>query len=1169
MGGLGFKQLTHVEMRGYYHAQHVPDGKPFLAYVLQVHTLTSPFLIYRRYSQIASLSAKLHFQSSVGLPPKYALQVFPLTQAQLQQRYDGLARFMQELVTYLTQQYTDGKHHDTRSSAGHDMQMFTDFVLHHENRPPRPVNNNALPTWAQPPPLDTTTTTWADNESLSESDEVLEQHIHNNDNNDDDTFVSTSFENEVLQVERNVSALWHCIRAYVLATTTYWEATTAVLTEYKRFTETSLYAHGDQNIEKETIDIVATCDTLARALASFAPTQANSCFEQILRPLETLRQDVLPDLQETFWTRRDTLTPSVRRMHHERANINIQVRHKVHESLDAFVALQTAHFPIESPHGTDTGMPEPSVHRTGSFESLPVSLVHATHQNLAETVETHDVKNTCKVYLWGRVPSQETPCSLIVRPQSITIETGQPIVQVACGGEHLLYLTSTGDVYSYGESDDTTLNTFIQSPPSSSSPLPLPTTTFCTPRLVQALALEKALHQTRIVSIACGAHHSIAITHTGQVFTWGRGEDGRLGHGDVRDRIVPRKVMTLLSERVLEASCGGAHTAVVTAVGTVYTFGRGRHGRLGLGDLKWRATPHEIQTFPVCTRICRVVCGWNFTAAIDDQGRVFTWGKTGEGQCGIGYVTDDQVVPRALGGLDDGAVVDVACGYTHTLAVTVTGVVYSWGLGEYGQLGTGNVYQPVPCRVPMMWPRSCPRWDPVYRVNCGAFHSFATSKARVVFAWGLNAYGACGLGDTLNRDTPERVDAFAPDCDRVLACGHKYTVAIERPNVLASLNDTATTPEPVVQEDMQEKEEELRRIKKLWRTRVLRGWETNRATPLAHALWRQGIPPSIRAQVWPLAIGNKLKVTPEMFHIYRRRAAAYKRTIATPLDGGREHTVALIDTDLPRTFPTFKLFDASGPYYAFLQELLETYAWYRPDLGYIQGMSYLAAMLCLHMPQDRYLAFQCLANLLVNEHLFTFYLLDVDLARVYYTLFDAFLQTRNARLLTHFRAIGIHSCSMYLMNWLQTLFLQVLPLETAARVFDNFLLDGTVFLFRTAMAIHELLAPQLLEADMEGVLPLLQHNIMFHDTWHQHVSEQALFATIATIAVPSEIYAALDRVVNDVFFYEKRSELDSEGSAHLMALASGGQSVGIGRVKNERRRMYAISDTLNGVLGGF
>ncbi|GMF36413.1 unnamed protein product [Phytophthora fragariaefolia] len=875
-----------------------------------------------------------------------------------------------------------------------------------------------------------------------------------------------------------------------------------------------------------------------------------------------------------------------------------------------------------------------------------------TAEDEAESDDEHQTDNadaphaedpTSHMWVWGRPPSLEAGTPLVLRPKQVSLLNGQPIVQVACGGEHLLYLTATGDVYSFGDNEDkkaaaVTIAANSDSPDNDSTRNNTGAS-FLAPHLVEELALEKALHRTTIATIACGAQHSLAITAAGELYTWGSGEDGRLGHGDMRDRAVPRKVMGLLRESVVGASCGGAHTAVLTAKGTVFTFGRGRNGRLGLGDNKWRDTPHQIVGFPQGTRISQVVCGWNFTAALDRKGDIFTWGKTGEGQCGLGYVDKDQVVPRCVEKLRDVAggspVVDVACGYTHTVVLTASGELYSWGLGEYGQLGTGDVYQPLPARVQLPADALCAP-DQLARVYCGAFHSISTTEKRVMFAWGLNSYGACGLGHTANKDKPERIDCFSSQTELAVACGHKYTIALEvHPALYGNMSSSSqtmvqtgaavdgleiprtqrqysegseasedepsfgvspgrpTTP-PVgtrrhrrgspptlaidlgdaPREAIHEKEEELRRVKKLWRTRILRDWEENKDTPLAHSLWRQGIPPSIRARVWPMAIGNKLKVTPEMFKIYRRRAAAYKKDRAAKeknddVDGGREHTLALIDTDLPRTFPSLKLFDSSGPYYAFLLEVLETYACYRPDLGYIQGMSYLAAMLCLHMPQDRYLAFQCLANLMVNEHLFTFYLLDADLASVYYTLFDTFLDSRHPQLHAHLREIGVFSCSMYLMNWLQTLFLQVLPLESAARVFDNFLLDGTVFLFRTAMAIHELLAPQLMAAEIDVALPLLQRNVICQDVWNAHVSEQSLFETVATIAVPSHIYSALDRVVNDVFFYEKRGDPDSIGGRRMMAFASGGQSVGIGHVKHERRRMYAISDALNGVLGGF
>ncbi|CAI5732031.1 unnamed protein product [Hyaloperonospora brassicae] len=1405
-----------VELLGCYRAQHPLDPhRPFVVYVLRISTSsTVPFLVYRRCSAVAALAAELHDVPTVErLRTQTRQGDVPLSAAELQQRFHALERFFQQVVgsfrrQHATRQSQQQQQHDDSSTL--DMHVFCAFLADGRNRPPKPVTGD-LPGWVRPismVPLQTVPWTsrvpltmvplpWAAAAALNSQ----EARVGTTSEDDDDDVSSTSvrsqvpgssmegegegagqraavestcFRNDVLQAESNLNALWHCVRAYMQTTTAWWDATAAVLNEYKRVAEMPLVcavAQTNEDVAMERRDIGSSKNAsgsngheqkqqqdggsethaarlvraLSQVLGSIQPEFEQTCEDAVLKPLGALCYDVLPEVKHTYWTRHSNWgheglarRTQVRRFQQERETLSAKLREDVETSMTALVGLQnkmlaamqgldqvqqvsrqrsqsepefagqTGRRACESSCGisisrsqssskevhdidaSDAASSSESRHeknmqvqayadaatvidhvassdevddagvsmddnKCGESKDGEKSKESDAREAVSDEVEVEMVDKTAVgqdveepssyMWVWGRPPSLESGTPVVLRPKKVSLLNGQPIVQVACGGEHLLYLTSTGDVYSYGDNEDkkaaAATMAIKNNPNDSESAQRSATVSFLAPRLVEELALEKALHRTTIATIACGAQHSLAITDAGELYTWGSGEDGRLGHGDMRDRAVPRKVMSLLRESVTTASCGGAHTAVLTTRGTVFVFGRGRNGRLGLGDYRWRDTPHPILGFPKGTRIAHVVCGWNFTAALDREGRLFTWGKTGEGQCGLGYVDKDQVVPRCVERLCEqagsSAIVDVACGYTHTVVLTASGELYSWGLGEYGQLGTGDVYQPLPARVQLPEGALCSP-DRLARVYCGAFHSISTTENHVMFAWGLNSYGACGLGHTANKDRPERMDCFSSDAELIVACGHKYTIALEvrhdlnghtssipqanletgtvsaayRLDVprtqrqisegseasedvlyrgrssLDKLNSSNSVPrhrrrssfgvamelDDVPREAIHVKEEELRRAKKLWRTRILRDWEENKDTPLAHSLWRQGIPPSIRARVWPMAIGNKLKVTPEMFKIYRRRATAYKKDrVATEengtVDGGREHTLALIDTDLPRTFPSLKLFDSSGPYYAFLLEVLETYACYRPDLGYIQGMSYLAAMLCLHMPQDRYLAFQCLANLMVNEHLFTFYLLDADLANVYYTLFDAFLNSRHPHLRAHLREIGILSCSMYLMNWLQTLFLQVLPLESAARVFDNFLLDGTVFLFRTAMAIHDLLGPQLMAADIDVALPLLQRNVIYQDEWSVLVSEQALFDTVATIGVPSHIYSALDRVVNDVFFYEKRGELDSAGGKKMMAFASGGQSVGIGHVKHERRRMYAISDALNGVLGGF
>nr|CCA21326.1 regulator of chromosome condensation (RCC1)like protein putative [Albugo laibachii Nc14] len=765
---------------------------------------------------------------------------------------------------------------------------------------------------------------------------------------------------------------------------------------------------------------------------------------------------------------------------------------------------------------------------------------HNVNRQRTESDGTHDIasmeldQKCARVFLWGRPPGWSHTNSLLT-PQKVDVLPGQSIAEIACGGNHILYLSSAGDVYS---SEDHAISTTE------------PTNMLQTPQLVKELTLEKALHRRPIIHIACGAKHSVALTSAGEVYSWGSGEDGRLGHGEMRDRNVPRKIMALLRHRIEYVSCGGSHTAVVSDQNLVFTFGRGRNGRLGLGDTKCHDTPQEVPTWGFRKqRIIKVVCGWNFTIALSLEGRVFSWGKQSEGQCGLGFCDQDELSPCLIEKLLDNRIVDVACGYTHSLALTSQHEVLSWGLGEYGQLGRGIVYQPSPESIDQSL-FACEGGHP-QRIYCGAFHSIITAGSKILYAWGLNSYGACGLGHTLNRDIPERNDFFANiDTDVVLCCGHKYTIALEVdkvPSVSAdSFGNTfenassssnlhmenpfsnwearvsSVSSEVLERKSLHHREEELRRAKKIWRTRILLEWEESRHSSLTHTMWRQGIPPSIRARVWPLAIGNALKTTPEMYHLYRDRAFQSKQLSQHDKSFGKEHSLSLIDTDLPRTFPSLRLFDSTGPYNEYLLQVLETYACYRPDLGYIQGMSYLAAMLCLHIPTNPYLTFQCLANLMVQHHLFTFYLLDPALSNEYYQLFQEFLSIRLPQVAQKWDEMGL-STSMYLLNWLQTIFFQILPLEIAARVFDCFLLDGTDYLFRTAMAIHEIFLDELLHAQqLEDVLPLLQRNPVTQSSW-AFVTEERLFRVIDQISVPSSIHIRLQRVNQDVFFYQKTS----------------------------------------------
>ena len=109
------------------------------------------------------------------------------------------------------------------------------------------------------------------------------------------------------------------------------------------------------------------------------------------------------------------------------------------------------------------------------------------------------------------------------------------------------------------------------------------------------------------------------------LFAWGRGEDGQLGLGDTNDQNEPTYVDALRGVSVQQIACGSGHTVVLTTEGGVYTWGRGDDGRLGHGDTGWKYVPKVTQALQG-QMVVQVTCGSYHTAAVTEDGTLYTWG---------------------------------------------------------------------------------------------------------------------------------------------------------------------------------------------------------------------------------------------------------------------------------------------------------------------------------------------------------------------------------------------------------------------------------------------------------------------------------------------------------------------------------------------------------------
>ena len=212
------------------------------------------------------------------------------------------------------------------------------------------------------------------------------------------------------------------------------------------------------------------------------------------------------------------------------------------------------------------------------------------------------------------------------------------------------------------------------------------------------VTLLGALAGIKIQAVAAGAYHSMALTTTGRILTWGSGYNGRLGLGDdTSNRLVPTLVPDL--EGVTDIAAGGGHSlAVAGDAGEVYTWGWGDNGQLGLGaDTSHRDVPTRV---PELGGIVAVGGGGYFSVALGAEGKVWTFGRNNYGQLGLGDsgLGTERGVPTVVEGLRE--VVDVAAGSFHRLAVTADGAMYSWGRGAVGELGTGSTDMlTVPTRI--------------------------------------------------------------------------------------------------------------------------------------------------------------------------------------------------------------------------------------------------------------------------------------------------------------------------------------------------------------------------------------------------------------------------------------------------------------------------------------
>jgi alpha-tubulin suppressor-like RCC1 family protein len=246
------------------------------------------------------------------------------------------------------------------------------------------------------------------------------------------------------------------------------------------------------------------------------------------------------------------------------------------------------------------------------------------------------------------------------RLEPTKIESLSNVKAISTGYNHTLVLLENGDVYSFGWWGGKTGHGDGKGR--------------LEPTKIESLSNVKA--------VSAGAYHSLVLLENGDVYSFGghgiADEEGMLGHGDTKERLIPTKIESISKAKYIEA--GSGRSFVVLENGDIYSFGI---SPLGQGDWSNRLTPTKIDGL---SNVKAVSSGSNHTLVLLENGDVYSFGYIGE-HLGLGDLPSHQLTPKKIEGLSNAKA--ISAGRMHSLVLLENGDVYSFGGGNV-YLGHGE-----------------------------------------------------------------------------------------------------------------------------------------------------------------------------------------------------------------------------------------------------------------------------------------------------------------------------------------------------------------------------------------------------------------------------------------------------------------------------------------------
>lgn len=183
----------------------------------------------------------------------------------------------------------------------------------------------------------------------------------------------------------------------------------------------------------------------------------------------------------------------------------------------------------------------------------------------------------------------------------------------------------------------------------------------------------------------CGAEHSVCLDSNGSLWVFGSNESGQLGIPNCLGCKIPHQLQGI--PEMISVSCGKKFTACVDSGGHVWTFGSNSKGQLGIGNYSPTKSVHKVEGM---SPIQSVHCGSSHLFCLgEDSNKIYCFGNNASGQLGLDSKDKSIATPR-LASISN--IKMIACGKSHTIALSLSRDIYIAGSNEFGQLGCGTFH---------------------------------------------------------------------------------------------------------------------------------------------------------------------------------------------------------------------------------------------------------------------------------------------------------------------------------------------------------------------------------------------------------------------------------------------------------------------------------------------